>query len=107
MLEENVSALTTLPEDLVKYIGKYMPYIHSHSIATQIIEKGGDIFELELFEGTLMLMLENDNVKYKFIPNDDFSKVIVETILNKKSLLVDGLSDKIKRILEKAYKDVL
>lgn len=107
MLEENVSALTSLPEDLVKNLSKYMPYIHSHSIATQALEKGGNIFELETFEGTILVQVEDDTIQYKFIPSESFAQVVRETILTNKSLLVDGVSNKIKRLLEKAYKDVL
>lgn len=107
MLEENISAVTSLPENLVKNLSKYMPYIHSHSIATQLLSNNDNVFELEIFEGTIMIKLENDTIEYKFIPNESFAQVVRETILSNKSLLVDGISNKIKKLLEKAYKDVL
>lgn len=106
-LDKNLSTLTSLPEETIGYLNKYLKYIHSHEIATQAIEKGGNIFELQLFEGTLLLQVEDDNVKYKFIPSEDFNEIVVDTILNKKSLLISDMTDKLKYLLSKAYKDVL
>lgn len=106
-INKDLSTLTTLPEETIEYLSKYMKYVHSHEIATQMLENGGNIYELTLFEGTLFIKIENDNVSYKFVPSDKFNEIVVDTILNKKSLLVDDMADKLKNVLMKAYKDVL
>lgn len=105
-LDENLSILTTLSEDNIKYLSKYLKYVHSHEIATQML-KGENVFKLDLFEGSLVLKIEDDNVRYKFIPNEQFNQIVVDTILNKKSLLIEDMSNKVKNIFAKAFKDVL
>lgn len=106
--EENISKLSTIPVKSIEQLSRYINSIHSHDLVTQMMDdKSTNIFEIQLFEGTLMLQLIDDNIKYKFIPNEEFSKVILDTILSKKSLLVNDLDKKLQRILQKAYKDVL
>ena len=80
--------------------------LHSHIIVEQIIA-GKDIIELEVFEGKIVLQLIDDCVKYKFIPNDDFNKLVVSSILEKKDSLVINVTDKLKFQLLNAYKDIL
>lgn len=106
--EENISKLSTIPVKSIEQLSRYINSIHSHDLVTQMMDdKSTNIFEIQLFEGTLMLQVIDDNIKYKFIPNEEFSKVILDTVLSKKSLLVNELDKKLQRILQKAYKDVL
>lgn len=106
--EENISKLSTIPVKSIEQLSRYINSIHSHDLVTQMMDdKSTNIFEIQLFEGTLMLQVIDDSIKYKFIPNEEFSKVILDTILSKKSLLVNDLDKKLQRILQKAYKDVL
>ena len=106
--EENISKLSTIPVKSIEQLSRYINSIHSHDLVTQMMDdKSTNIFEIQLFEGTLMLQVIDDNIKYKFIPNEEFSKVILDTILSKKSVLVKDLDKKLQRILQKAYKDVL
>lgn len=106
-IEKNLSALTTISEDNIKYLSKYLKYVHSHEIATQMQEGSSNTYELELFEGKLLIQIIDDSVSYKFIPNEQFNSIVTDTILNKKSLLVDTMANRVKSIFSKAYKDVL
>ena len=106
--EENISKLSTIPVKSIEQLSRYINSIHSHDLVTQMMDdKSINIFEIQLFEGTLMLQIIDDNIKYKFIPSEEFSKAILDTVLSKKSLLVNELDKKLQRILQKAYKDVL
>ena len=106
--EENISKLSTIPVKSIAQLSRYINSIHSHDLVTQMMDdKSINIFEIQLFEGTLMLQIIDDNIKYKFIPSEEFSKAILDTVLSKKSLLVNELDKKLQRILQKAYKDVL
>ena len=106
--EENISKLSTIPVKSIEQLSRYINSIHSHDLVTQMMDdKSTNIFEIQLFEGTLMLQIIDDSIKYKFIPSEEFSKAILDTVLSKKSLLVNELDKKLQRILQKAYKDVL
>lgn len=106
--EENISKLSAIPVKSIEQLSRYINSIHSHDLVTQMMDdKSANIFEIQLFEGTLMLQIIDDSIKYKFIPSEEFSKTILDTVLSKKSLLVNELDKKLQRILQKAYKDVL
>lgn len=105
-IEKKLSTLSSIPEKSLVHFHQYLNDIHSHDIVTQMLE-GKDIFELETFEGKLHLILEDDTVRYKFIPNDTFNRIVVDTIVNKKSNLVEDLSSKLKEVLVNTYKDLL
>lgn len=65
-----------------------------------------DVFELPIIEGKIYIKLDDDVIKYKFVPNEIFSNTVKETILNKKSKLMTVAIDKLKDGLTKTYKDI-
>lgn len=104
-IEEKLSTLTTVPEKTYKDLENVLNAIYSHDICTQKLENK-NIFELELFEGTLVLELMDDSVRFKFLPNKTFSKTIKDAIINNKSFLIDISLNKLKKSLENTYKDI-
>lgn len=106
LLEKNLSTLTTLPEDTINCFSKYLKHAHSHDIATQMLNSESS-YTLDIFEGTLLIQVIDDEVKYKFIPSTEFNDIVCNTIITKKSSLVEAMSDKLKNILSKTFKDVL
>lgn len=101
----DLSKLTTIPEGAFDKISTVLDYIHSNKIVEQVIENK-DIIEIELFEGILVLFLEDDTVKYKFIPNKKFESVVIDSIINKKDILVETISERLKNQLLNTYKDI-
>ena len=104
--EKKLSTLSTISENSLKHLGNYIQYVHSHEVATQMMESK-NIYELPTFEGKIVIQVIDDVVNYKFIPSHKFSKIINNTILSKQSLLVDDMTKKLKNTLTKAYKNVL
>ena len=107
MFEKDLSTLSTIPEKSINHLSDYINCIHSHSVVTQLVDAKSNIIDIEIFEGTIRLQLVDDEIKYKFIPNEKFETMLVNTITTKKSLLVDKLEEKLKSVLSSAYKDVL
>lgn len=106
MLANKINTLSGIPENAIKQLDKYLKYIHSHDIVLQM-DKGENVFELELFEGTLYLTLDDSSVKYKFVPNKEFEDIVVQSIINKSDKLLNAATDKLKLILSHTYKDIL
>ena len=50
---------------------------------------------------------EDDCVKYKFIPNEDFDKLIKDSLLHKEDKLVITALDRLKSAFINTYKDIL
>lgn len=104
-IETKLSKLSTIPDKSLRQLHKYIDAMHSHDIVTQLIEQK-ELIELELFEGKLYIQLVDDNIKYKFIPNEKFEELVTKSIIDKKSTLVEEASNKLKAILTKTYKDI-
>lgn len=105
-LIENINTITTIPLKSLKDLQHCVNIIHSNSAVTQMREDK-NILELETFEGKILISIEDDNIRYKFIPSDNFNAIMVNSIKNKNSLLVKEVEDKLKKILIKTYKDIL
>ena len=105
-IEEKLSDLTTIPLDSIEKIGDYLQTIHSHDIVTQMLADK-DVLELDLFEGKLYLAIEDDNVRYKFVPSEEFGELVLNSILNKDSKLLSRVTEKLKNSLINWRKDLL
>ena len=102
---EKLSVLTTIPLTTFEKLEDVIESIHSDTIVTQIVE-GKDFYKLDIIEGSIYVKLEDDNVKYKFVPNEKFNEIIKSSILSKHSKLVDTSLDRLKRSLVNTYKDI-
>lgn len=69
-------------------------------------KEGADFFKLNTFEGDIYIKVEDDTIKYKFIPSDDFNEIIKETILTKNSKLMDISLKRLRSTLVNTYKDI-
>ena len=105
-LIKKLSDLTTIDEEAFIKLNKYMQMIHSQDILTQLLEDK-TVVEVEIPEGKLMIQLVDDNVKYKFIPSDAFNKMVIDTVLNKKSELIGHVTDRLRNQLINTHKDLI
>lgn len=105
-IEKKLSDLTTVPLESFEKIKDYLETIHSHDIVTQLLADK-TLLELEIFEGKIYLQLEDDTVKYKFVPNERFSELVLNSILNKDSKLLSKVTEKLKKSLITWRKDLL
>lgn len=104
--KENLSKLTTIPSESISKLSKYINLIHSNNVLERLLS-GSDIIEIDIFEGKLIMKLDEDTLRYKFIPSDEFNKLMIDTITNKQSKLVTELSDRVKNTLINWRKDLL
>lgn len=105
-LIQKISDLTTVPINTYEHLINVLNMIHSQDIITQKISNN-ESFAIDTFEGTIYLNVIDDNIHYKFVPNDEFKKIITSTIINNKSVLVRVATDKLKRTLTDTYKDII
>ena len=105
-LNKKISTLSTIPEWAIDKFQKYINLVHSHDIVEQILEDK-NVFEIDLWEGKLYIKLEDDTLKYKFIPSEDFNETVKTSVIKKKSRLVDSVTDKLKTAITNTYKDII
>jgi hypothetical protein len=102
---EKLSVLTTIPLNTFERLSSVINCVHSDTVVTQMVE-GKDYFELDIIEGKIYVKLEDDVVRYKFIPNEEFDEIIKNSIITKRSKLVETSLDRLKRSLANTYKDI-
>lgn len=105
-LSKNLSLLTTVPENTINKFFNNINLIHSNDVLNEIL-KDKDIFELDIIEGKIIIKLEGEKLKYKFIPSDAFNSLIIDTVLNKRCKLVAEISDRLKTSLTSWRKELL
>lgn len=106
MLEDKLSILTGIPKRSLVHLHEYLDCIHSQDIVTDLLQNN-DVISIELFEGTLNLCIIDDNVHYKFVPSNEFNNMVVKSIINKESILIEKVSDSLKKALSTTYKDII
>ena len=65
------------------------------------------ISEIDLGFGTLLIKLEDDSVKYKFIPSNALETNIKETVTKKKNPLIAAVDSSLVQKIEHCYKELL
>jgi len=103
---KDVSILSTIPE---KYINKLIQqkfiYCICEAIQEDILE-GKNMSQLDIGLGTLYIGYEDNDIKYKFEPNQTLIKSVNATILNKKNILEDVLNNALAKKFIEVYKDI-
>lgn len=104
-LEKKISAISSVPENIYIKTFENIRNIQADDVITQL--KNNDVATIETIEGNLMIKIEDDEIKYKFIPSEAFSKLLISGITRKESPLVTKLSEQLKYVLTHTYKDIV
>ena len=105
-LIKDLSTLSTIKEkDLVKLLNKAVYCINDSLEETTLA--GNNVLIEDIGLGSLYISIENNEIKYKFIPSKDFESSILKTVVSKKNPLSDKLEDTLVKRISNAYKDLL
>jgi len=105
-LIEDLSVLTTVPEKTLSKFSDKILYCIADSVEESICENK-DMTEINMSIGTLVIKHTEDEVKYKFIPNDKLNKVVIDVVNKKLNLLEDAVESVLIDKIEHTYKDLL
>lgn len=105
-IDKKISDLSTIPEWAIKRLHEYTDLIHSNDIINGLKEKE-QVISIDILEGKLYIKIEDDNIKYKFVPSKEFNELVKNTIINKEDKLLTAVSAKLKQALMVTYKDIL
>lgn len=102
----DLSKITTIPNKTLEKLFTKMIYCISDAVY-ESWEQGNDTLDLNIGIGTLSLKMTEDEVKYKFIPSEELSDAVKNTILNEQNLLEDKLEQSFVDKVTHLYKDLL
>ena len=105
MLVDDLATITTIPKEALVKLLKRAEYCLSDSIVEQRLNNN-EVIELDIGIGSILLKLVDEDIKFKFVPSDDFRQ-IVKTSFNGENSLSNVLEKNLVTKVTKAYKDLL
>ena len=101
----DVSVLTNIPSKLLDKIKKCEEYSIVENITELNLEKEHFI-DLDLGIGVLSILVDNNTVKYKFVPSSNLNEEILSAIKYRKNILDLKLESSLSQKIEQTYRDL-
>lgn len=104
-VKNSLSTLTTVNELAINRLFDKITWIISDAVE-QAELSGEDNIELDLGFGIIKILLNDDSIKYKFIPSKLTETTIVDTIVNGKNQLTLEIEKNLVSKLSNLYKEM-
>ncbi len=105
-LLKDVSKLTTIDDKTLDKLIEKILYCISNNVMEEVLADK-QVLEIDIIFGTLYIKIENEQLRYKFVPNEEFEEMIVNTVLEKKNTLENTIALTLCSKLTRTYKDLL
>lgn len=105
-LIQDVSKLTAVSQITLNKLANIVSLCICNDVYESIL-KNEAVTEIKLGIGTLLIKNENNNILYKFIPNQKLENQLIDTIKTKQSPLILDLELSLKDKIETVYKELL
>ena len=102
---EDVSKLTTIPEKTLNKLNQKIIYSICEQIQEDILQDK-EMSELDIGLGILYIKYSDDQIKYKFIPNQELEKAVSSTVVKKLNLMETALNEALAKKFIDVYKDL-
>ncbi len=103
---KDISTLTTINEDYLKSLVTKSEWCICSYIEESILKKE-TITKIDIGIGFLSVLVEDNTIKYKFIPNKELEEAIRDTVINDKNPLKLKLEKSLVDKITKMYKEYL
>lgn len=105
-LVEDLSVLTTIDS---RHISKLVDksFICINDYVQEAIIQGENVINIDIGLGNLLINIDNNQLKYKFIPNNKLEKSIKETYINRANTLERTIESTLINRITNIYKDLL
>lgn len=105
-LIEDVSTLTSIPENLLKKLVKVSNYCVGHALHEALCEQQ-DYVTVDIGIGDLQLKLQDNTLRYKFIPSRELEDALVTTVKSGTSSIIVQLDNTLQEKIEDTYRGLL
>lgn len=103
---KDISKLTTINEEYLKSLVAKSEWCICSYVEESIISKE-TVTKVDIGIGFLSILVEDNTIKYKFIPNEELENAIRDTIINDKNPLKLKLEKSLVDKITKLYKEYL
>ena len=103
---KDLSTLTTIPYSTLQSLFNKINSIIAYDVKESLLDKE-NICELDIGIGRLLILVDEEEVKYKFIPNNSLIENVNESIINKSPNLVAEVEESLCKKILHTYKDLI
>ena len=103
---DNISRLTSIPLRYIEKIFSLEQDYICYAIQQAFCEKQNNV-DIDIGIGTLSILVENENVYYKFLPSQSLENDIQHTVSINEAPMIKKLEENIKDKVLNAYKELL
>ena len=105
-LIEDLSQLTCVSDTTLKKFVPLITYVIGHAVHEGQCEHK-DIVEIDLGVGDLHIKIDDDEIRYRFVPSTDLQKTVSKTVTSKTSPIVTKLHTDLQDRIQRTYKEML
>lgn len=105
-LVEDVSKLTDVPDKTLDKFTGIIEYCIAHAICESCFNNN-HITEIDVGFGEIHIKTDADGVRYRFLPSKNLEKMIVESIVNKRSPIIQKIDKSLQEKIDRAYKELI
>jgi hypothetical protein len=105
-LIKDLNSLTTIPESSLSKLLDISNWDICNCVEETTLQKD-NLAKIDLGLGTLMILMEEDNIRYKFIPSRELEVNIKNTYLKKENPLKNNLEKSLVKKITEIYKEFL
>ena len=105
-LISDVSVLTDVPEATLRKFVPIVSYVISHSVHETQCE-GKDLAEIDLGFGQLILKIDENSLRYRFVPSKELEKQLISAVTSGYSPLTAKITSNLQEKIESAFKELV
>ena len=102
---KDLSVTTTIPYFTLKKLFDRLSTVISYNIGESHITRD-DVCEIDIGIGTLLVLINSDEIRYKFIPSKKLSDSIVSAVQEGTFELITEMEDSLQKKVMNTYKDL-
>lgn len=103
---EDISALTTIPAGSLNRLVEKAMYCICNDVEEESL-KGNNLTTVDLGMGDLQILVDGNDVKFRFVPSRKFEAAVRATILEGKNPLTSKVEQTLARRITEAYKSFI
>lgn len=105
-LLKDLYILTDVQENILQKFVPLAEYCIAHDVHESMCFRQ-ELAEIDIGIGTLVVKVDEDSIRYKFIPSENLEKMMIEMVKTHKSPILSKLETNLQTKIEKAYKELL
>lgn len=105
-LVSDISLLTTLPDKTLRKLCDKGNECICHNVLEALQEDNNEI-NIDISIGTLKILIEDDELHYRFIPSNKLEEMLIQSISTGKDPLITHIEESLTSKILNTYKDLI